>query len=61
MMVSGLNVVTASAVFAYGQVDLSTTYLNFCYQIMIFVFDSRILDIGRRKLPVGSQKLDASH
>ena len=48
-------------VFAYKQANLSTTYLNFCYQIVIFAFGSQISDIGSQKLPVCSQNLDASH
>ena len=61
-MVSGLNIVTVLTVFAYKQANLSTTYLNFCYQIIvIFVFGSQISDIGSQKLPVRSQNVDASH
>ena len=60
-MVSGLNIVTVLTVFAYKQANLSTTYLNFCHQIVIFAFGSQISDIGSQKLPVRSQNLDASH
>ena len=59
-MVSGPNIVTVLNVIAYEQVYLSTTYLNFCYQIVIVAFGSQILDIGSQKLPVGSQHLDAN-
>ena len=61
-MVSELNVVTVLTVFAYKQAKLSTTYLIYCYQIIvIFAFGSQISDIGSQKLPVCSQNLDASH
>ena len=60
-MVSGLNIVTVPTVFAYKQANLSTTYLNFCYQIVIFAFGSQISDIGSQKLPVRSQNLNMSH
>ena len=59
-MVSGLNLVTVLTVFAYKQANLSTTYLNFCYQIVMFANGSQNLDIGSQMLPVGSQKLDAN-
>ena len=61
-MVSELNIVTVLTVFAYKQANLSTTYLIYCYQIIvIFAFVSQISDIGSQKLPVRSQNLDASH
>ena len=61
-MVSGPNIVTVLIAFAYVQANMSTTYLNFCYQIIvIFVFGSQISDIGSQKLPVRSQHLNASH
>ena len=60
-MVSGLNIVTMLTVFACEQANLSTTYLSFCCQTMIFAFGSQTLDIGMQQLPVGSRKLDAIH